>query len=299
MRHTLTAVFDDRGDAQHALNKLLAAGYLRADAILSPAGKRHVITLTTESDPEAERAVALVGRLIPADPRQTTVRSKDDKIAAYRYGNEMRTSDKYRNRSWNEVNDDLRSEWESRNPGVSNWDASEPVIRSGWEATTPDIDEDSYYRTHWNARYAHDARGPGGHALAAVNLEEASHGFPYRIRHWAAAAAELKAGRALDHAGELSPWERFKDALFHGWSRINLGNGETESAAASTDDLAPAYRFGDEMHHTDRFRSRGWNEAENALHEDSDSRYGGRGLATWDKNKVAVRSGWDRTKSTA
>ncbi len=88
MRHTLTAVFDDRGDAQHALNKLLAAGYLRADATLSlatptgegegspasysnaSAGQRHVVTLTTESDPEAERAVALVGRLIPIEHKQ-------------------------------------------------------------------------------------------------------------------------------------------------------------------------------------------------------------------------------------
>ncbi len=282
-----------------SLNKLLAAGYLRADARLASAGERHVITLTTESDPEAERAVALVGRLIPADPRHAADRSRVDRIAAYRYGNEMRVSDKYRNRSWNEVDDDLRSEWELRNPGVSNWDASAPVIRSGWEATSPDIDEDSYYRTHWNARYAHAARGPGAHAAAAVNRGEAGHGFPYRIRHWAAATADLKAGWASSHAGELRPWERFKDALFHGWSRIDLGNGETEASAASTDDLSPAYRFGDEAHHIDRFRSRSWDEVENALHEDWDSRYGGRGLATWDRNKTAVRCGWDRTKPAA
>lgn len=37
MTHTLTAVFDTRGEAQHSLNKLLASGYSHADAALSNA----------------------------------------------------------------------------------------------------------------------------------------------------------------------------------------------------------------------------------------------------------------------
>ena len=34
MRHTLKAVFDQRSDAQHALDALLASGYPRADMAL-------------------------------------------------------------------------------------------------------------------------------------------------------------------------------------------------------------------------------------------------------------------------
>jgi hypothetical protein len=142
MRHTLTAVFDNRGAAQHALNKLLAAGFTRADAALSlaapprQAGRRgtageeahgHVLTLTTESDMEADRAAGLIGR----------------------------------------------------------------ALVSGVAKAAP---------------------------------QEAGNGFQYRMRHWTATAADRKARWASRHGGELRPWEKFKDAVLHGWSRIDLGN---------------------------------------------------------------------------
>lgn len=95
MRHTLKAVFEHRSDAQHVLDELLASGYPRADLALAdisttePAGlgatlrhtasrllgtlhheaaetHRHVVTLTTESDPEAERASSIIARAHPA-----------------------------------------------------------------------------------------------------------------------------------------------------------------------------------------------------------------------------------------
>lgn len=95
MRHTLKAVFEHRSDAQHVLDELLASGYPRADlapadlSTTEPAGlgatlrhtaarllgtrhhettetHRHVVTLTTESDPEAERATGIIARAHPA-----------------------------------------------------------------------------------------------------------------------------------------------------------------------------------------------------------------------------------------
>jgi hypothetical protein len=95
MRHTLKAVFEHRSDAQHLLDELLASGYPRADLALAdisttePTGlgatlrhtaarllgtlhhetaetHRHVVTLTTESDPEAERASGIIARAHPA-----------------------------------------------------------------------------------------------------------------------------------------------------------------------------------------------------------------------------------------
>jgi hypothetical protein len=95
MRHTLKAVFEHRSDAQHVLDELLASGYPRADLALAdisttePTGlgatlrhtaarllgtlhhqdaeaHRHVVTLTTESDPEAERAAGIIARAHPA-----------------------------------------------------------------------------------------------------------------------------------------------------------------------------------------------------------------------------------------
>jgi len=101
MRHTLKAVFDHSSDARHALDELLASGYPRADLALSdiaPTGpaadeghagvatsirhtatrllgalqhkdaatQRHVVTLTTDTDPAAERAAIIIARFHPA-----------------------------------------------------------------------------------------------------------------------------------------------------------------------------------------------------------------------------------------
>jgi hypothetical protein len=96
MRHTLKAVFDQPSDAQHALDALLASGYRRADMALSslPATgpdtslrhtaarllgtlyhrhaqpgdtrERHIVTLTTGTDPEAARATGIMGQYRPA-----------------------------------------------------------------------------------------------------------------------------------------------------------------------------------------------------------------------------------------
>jgi len=98
MRHTLKAVFDHRSDAQHVLDELLASGYSRSDAALSsapaeglgasvkhtlarlfghrqdkhtmayadaPMHGRHVVTLTADSEPDAERAVGIMERFGP------------------------------------------------------------------------------------------------------------------------------------------------------------------------------------------------------------------------------------------
>jgi hypothetical protein len=93
MRHTLKAVFDHRSDAEHVLDELLASGYPRADMALAdlsttapatslrhtaarlldvlrlrhaqPPG-RHLVTLTTASDPDAERAAGIIAHHHPA-----------------------------------------------------------------------------------------------------------------------------------------------------------------------------------------------------------------------------------------
>jgi hypothetical protein len=98
MRHTLKAVFDRPSDARHALDALLASGYPRADMALSnlpttepdpslrhtvarllgtlyhrhaqhgdtSMRERHLVTLTTASDPDAARAVGIMSQYRPA-----------------------------------------------------------------------------------------------------------------------------------------------------------------------------------------------------------------------------------------
>jgi len=84
----------------------------------------------------------------PAPLADSDSGSRDDDMAAYRYGKEMRTSDKYRNRSWDEVEPSLKSGWEARDTRASTWDGSRLAVRRGWDSTSADIDDDSSSRPH-------------------------------------------------------------------------------------------------------------------------------------------------------
>lgn len=338
MKHVLTAVFDKRGDAQHALNKLFAAGFERADATLSlaptaahdstdgtvqglgasgkhrftrllgihahdrpegnpeaGAGAMHVLTLTTQSDTQARRAAELIGQLSAdgeidrlrdirsvsgptksgqrgrslQDTHLTGYRADEasgvaapasvqaaDEIAARRYGSAMHASEKYRNRSWDEVGHELLQDWKLRHPAMSDQDGTALAIHRGWDATSPEIDEDSYYRTHWGARYAHAPSDNQDHAAAAMRANRARNSFQYHLRDWTAGAAGRKANWASQHPDELRPWARFKDVLLHGWSRISLGNDEHEDTHPGRfpggrdtgfDDAGPVYRDSDDV----------------------------------------------------
>lgn len=57
---------------------------------------------------------------------------------AYSYGSQMRNSDLYRNRPWDEVEPDLRSNWEKQNVGKtgSTWENMKAAIRHGWDRMT-------------------------------------------------------------------------------------------------------------------------------------------------------------------
>jgi hypothetical protein len=96
MRHTLKAVFNRRSNAEHVLEELLACGYSRTDTEISHAeglaasvrhrlarlvaarlhkqttedaggsmAGCHVVTLTADSEPDAERAVHIIQRFHP------------------------------------------------------------------------------------------------------------------------------------------------------------------------------------------------------------------------------------------
>lgn len=61
--------------------------------------------------------------------------SYDEYAPAYSYGSSIAATDPYRGRQWNEVESNIRTDWESRNPG-SAWDKFKAAIRHGWERVT-------------------------------------------------------------------------------------------------------------------------------------------------------------------
>lgn len=61
--------------------------------------------------------------------------SYDEYAPAYSYGSSMARSDMYRGRPWNDVEGNLRSDWESRYPS-SAWEKFKAAVRHGWERIT-------------------------------------------------------------------------------------------------------------------------------------------------------------------
>ncbi len=351
MRHTLTAVFNDRGKAQQALAELLARGYPPADAMLTkvpgagasssdgppvpawrerpgassarllarlagfPESRRtvtaaqpraadsHVLTLSTDSAHEADRAAALITGLIPgADIRKTALAAghwpgkprPDDRgskvhaaLAAYRFGHDLHESERYRNRSWHESTADLKVLWEAHGPHQPDWDGSEAAVRLGWDSTSPEIDDDSHYRNHWRTRHPASATRPG-----------AAH-YPGP----AVPGPAAKDTPACRHPGEAGSWGNFMDAVRHGWSRTRIGDNVDEAIYrlhhASTypgtnyDDLAPVYRYGRQLRRRTMFAGQGWIEAEGALRAEWERHHLGAKPLSWDEVKAALHAGWD------
>jgi hypothetical protein len=232
--------------------------------------------------------------------------SYDDYAPAYRYGTEMRTSARYRDRSWDEVESDLKSDWEARHPGASTWDKFKAAVRRGWDKITPDIDDDSYYRTHWNARYSNANDTYDDYLPAYRYGDEARRLQKYRSRHWNDAESDLKSDWEARYTSGPSTWDKFKDAVRHGWDKITPDMDESTyyhthyesnyaSSGADYDDVEPAYRYGNEMRQSDSFRGRHWDDAETDLKNDWHSRYGAHDeRSAWERIKAAVRHGWEK-----
>lgn len=68
-------------------------------------------------------------------------------------------------------------------------------------------------------------------------------------------------------------------------------NSNYASSGKSYDDVAPAYEYGSSMRRSEMYRGRPWEDAETDLRSDWTQRNPG---STWESIKAAVRHGWDR-----
>ena len=68
-------------------------------------------------------------------------------------------------------------------------------------------------------------------------------------------------------------------------------NSNYASSGKSYDDIAPAYEYGSSMRRSEMYRGRPWEDAETDLRSDWTQRNPG---STWESMKAAVRHGWDR-----
>jgi len=56
----------------------------------------------------------------------------DDYEPAYRYGHSLRSDQRYSGRQWDDIESDVRTDWERRNPG-SAWERAKASVRHAWE----------------------------------------------------------------------------------------------------------------------------------------------------------------------
>jgi len=150
--------------------------------------------------------------------------SYDDYAPAYRYGNEMRNSDQYKNRDWSDIESDLKSNWESRNTGgPSTWEKMKAAVRHGWDKITPDTnDNDSYYRTHYSTQYANTGSSYDDLAPAYGYGSEMRRNPKYQGRNWDDVESDLRMDwdNRYPSNGGVSTWDKMKSAVRHGWDKM-------------------------------------------------------------------------------
>ena len=245
---------------------------------------------------------------------------------AYAYGSEMARQDKYRGRQWDEVENDLRSDWSTRSGDTAGdtWDRMKAAVRRGWDRMTSD-DDDTIYRSHFSSTYGATGGSYDDYAPAYSYGAESARSDKYRGRRWDEVENDLHSDWDTRGGGAGSTWEKMKAAVRRGWDRMTLDkdddtyyrshyDSKLSGSGMDYDSVKPAYAYGSEMRKSELYRNRPWDDIEGDLARGWDSRIsGGTGSATatdssttsgtsagagvggaWDRMKSAVRHGWDR-----
>jgi uncharacterized protein (TIGR02271 family) len=379
MQHTLVAIFDNRSDAQSAMDELLASGFARTDVNVSSAdgsaptgstasasavadgthdegigasikhffsnlfgdehdehahryagavtGGRHVLTVTTQSEPEVERAADVVERFGPVDiderHDQTGSAStlNTDTLAAgaasgsslgasAASGTTQRTADMQRDMQRDTLRDDERG---TVIPVVQEelQVGKREVQRGGVRVlsrvvSTPVNESVTLREEHVNVE-----RRPVNQPIStadATAFKEQS----IELRERAEEAVVQKSARVVEEVvvskEATQRQETISDTVRHTEVEVEqLGAGSSNddayyrnhfataygSQGGSYNDYSPAYSYGTQMRGDTRYQGRQWDDVESDLQKDWDSR--NTGASTWEKVKAAVRHGWDKT----
>lgn len=306
MRHILKAVFAHRSDAQQVLNELLASGYSQDDTALSSefptaqvggpvkrlaarllgagqhkpgmadpgafAHERHVVTLAADSEQDVARAVAIIERFGPVDI--------DDHDDALDHGSVDAGTDAVGRRPVYPPGTEpgaLQSRILEDSHYFGTQRADAPPTGNTFQET---MGADSQWvrpddgRLHAPAPWPDsDSALPDDRIEAYLYGSAARRSEKYRSRDWQDAEAELEAGWKARDAGPRSSWGNFKDAVNHGWDKVNPDMDDASPAAVDAigdDDRSAAHRHDAHARNTSQ---------------------------TWDKVKAAIRHGWDRVSS--
>jgi hypothetical protein len=378
MQHTLVAVFDNRSDAQNALDELLASGFTRTNVNLSSAdptgmtdsvtGARedigsgvheegigasikhfftnlfgadndahvsrysdavtrghHVVTLTTESEPEVERAADIIERFGPVDiderhdlsgPASTLgaatlgTGTMAGAMSASTAGMQQSTSYSAQSATpgsggLNQSNVDNRP---LNAPGSLQNAQSASMQRDEDDLPFPakqDLNDDVPRGTTYQESMGNSQADFLQGTASMQGSNDMSLGGTASVQGGSAGQSLQRGSTAFDSSNDLSR-DRVRVYSRAGeTAAVDLGGLDEDtyyrsdwdknysSLGGSYDDYAPAYRYGSESR--GKYSGRAWDDVESDLRSDWDSRYASNGgPSTWEKFKAAVKRGWDK-----
>lgn len=164
--------------------------------------------------------------------------------------------------------------------------------------------DDNAWRSDWDSNYSSLGGSYDDYAPAYRYGAEARG--KYQGRNWDEVESDLRSDWDTRYGKSgASTWEKFKAAVRHGWDKITPDMDDDSTyrkhwsstyagSGDSYDDYEPAYRYGNEMRSSDKYRGRHWDDVESDLRSDWETRNSRGGMSTWEKMKAAVRHGWDR-----
>jgi uncharacterized protein (TIGR02271 family) len=395
MQHTLVAVFDNRTDAQDALNELLSSGFSRSDVSVASASAtadadnltgsslntsgtsdtiheegvgasikhffsnlfgadndehadryagavsqgNHVLTVTTQSEAEVERAADVIERFGPTDIDERhdmagAAASMDPSLLAAgassgtSVGASMQSdttgSSSYSAGSLSggtQSGSLQRDMGEKLNDGRS---AAIPVIQEELQVgkrevqrggvrvfsrviETPVNESVSLREEHVNVeRRPVDQPISAGDTAAfkEQSIELRETGEEAVVQKTARVVEEVVVGKETTQRQEnISDTVRHTDVQVEQLGSSSVGDdayyrnhfsSTYGDSGSSYDDYAPAYSYGTRMRNDTRYQGRQWDDVESDLRTDWETRNGSATGSTWEKMKAAVRHGWDK-----
>jgi uncharacterized protein (TIGR02271 family) len=388
MQHTLVAVFDNRSDAQNAMDELLASGFTSDNVYVASAdltgtttttgttlgttqeegvgasikhffenlfgsdndehatrystavtGGQHVLTLTTTSEPEVERAADVIERFGPIDiDERHDLAGNAASLGTSAYqpqsspslaAGSMQSGTQSGNLSGSLSDSTLRSDSLQRETAVdqTTGKAAIPVVqeevrvgkrqveRGGVRVFSRMVETPVNESVSLREEHVSVERRPVDQPINPADVA-ALKDQTIELRETAEEAIVQKSARVVEEVvvgKEVSQrQENIQDTVRHTEVEVQpLQGGALDddtyyrndwqtnyaSLGGTYDDYAPAYRYGNDMRRDARYQGRNWDDVESDLRSDWDTRYGSSGSSTWERMKAAVRSGWNRMTS--
>ncbi len=154
---------------------------------------------------------------------------------AVRFGNTLAVLERYRGKTWAEIEPEARRQWEADHERP--WAEFKEVVRQAWEETRPQfLDEvektkdpttyEAIFRRHFSTTYA--KRGYPYAQCAPAYHYGYELGVDERLKHKTWAEIEPEAQRYWDRQSYARSWEEIKEAVHYAWHTMRHQGQETD-----------------------------------------------------------------------